>query len=1291
MKRYAHSSLWFLYWVLAFFIAFIAVALLALKVLIQDAGHYRQDIERFLSSQLSAEVHLVDLQGDWDGWQPVVSLTGLSVDAIEQQPGLSFAVMDAVIQLDPAASVKAFAPIFSKLDISGTTLRYDLSETPEDDSSIVTVADEKSDSRSGLLAFLLNQSAINLNDTRIVVKPRHGQEVSVSPIQLSFSHDDVLKQLKIDADLLAGKKQASIKFVAEVEGNTSDNPVDFYLKIEGLNQAQLNPWLNLANIKIDSLNAEQEVWGQSYRGRLSYLTGRTSITDFKYQDYALEQFTVQTALIRRDRGYQLQVTDFVLDAAESEISIPKISMDFERDKGDFLPRRIMLDRIDLGFTADWLLQQPSLPSVASTVLSELSPVGIVENLLISWPLGSELSEAELAADLVNVGINAWDDIPAIKGINGLVVADRSGGNIHLKSHDFSMQYPTLFDYRWDYHDAKGVVGWRLEDDGVVVASQLLNLSNDDLNAAGRFSIYLPFANDDQPLLNLQIGLQNTNGLQAKFYTPPKEVGVNTYNWLVKAIKKGHVNRAGFVLNGVTRSRLPNYQLPVVQMFFDVNDASFEYQSGWPQVNDANAFVYFRNGELIVEAQGGEVYDSPVEFSWVHLPQSANKIFVAGSVKGPTHDLQRLLTQSDLKDAVGDGLDGWEMNGKAVTLVDLAIPLLGEEEPNVKVETALSNAGFRADKEKINFTDITGIINFNSQLGLSASKLTARLFDRSVTASISTKNEKTQISLNSHISTNTLREWLGLDLLAIFKGELPYSARLDMCPGKSCNQLVIQSDLKGVTVSAPAPFAKAKSALMPLTVISDLGVTYSDERTVVRINLADQLRGVMVNSGDTIERARFSLGGTKPSIPVEKGVWVDGRLTSVDYAELETFLTTAGLLGSEKEGGSTGGVTESKLRQIDLFLNEFSVEGKVLSNLSLTLAPAPLGWIINADSSELSGRLWLPEDTSKPYKVDLQHLNLRPGKEEANVGGERETEMSGIDIDPSSLPSVDFKIANLSLGQHPLGRWSFKLRPTKKGAKVSHIKANMDGAEILGELRWENGANSISDLTLKLKGDDFTNVLKSWKLDDAIESKKLDSYLQLSWDGAPWAFELGNSNGELQFTAEEGRILDVGKSGNILRVFGILNLQTLARRLRLDFSDLVKTGVAFDQMKASYTIKEGIAYTSSPFVMTGPSANIAMQGQIDLVEETVEKDIEVAIPVTGNIPLVSVLLGAPQVAGAVFLFDKIIGDPLANFTTVQYHVSGDWSDPLITIDIGKLPGETTPERSSPSILMDDANG
>ena len=77
--------------------------------------------------------------------------------------------------------------------------------------------------------------------------------------------------------------------------------------------------------------------------------------------------------------------------------------------------------------------------------------------------------------------------------------------------------------------------------------------------------------------------------------------------------------------------------------------------------------------------------------------------------------------------------------------------------------------------------------------------------------------------------------------------------------------------------------------------------------------------------------------------------------------------------------------------------------------------------------------------------------------------------------------------------------------------------------------------------------------------------------------------------------------------------------------------------------------------------------MTLNGSIDLENETVEKSMEVSLPVTANLPVVGVLLGAaPQVAGAVFLIDKLIGDQLQQFTTIRYRVSGGWDDPQITI-------------------------
>ncbi|WP_415888938.1 YhdP family protein [Neptuniibacter sp. SY11_33] len=1274
MKRHAHSIFWFLYWGLAAFAAIVALLLFYIKIVVEDVDQYRLDIQQSLSEQLSAQVHIASIEGAWRGWQPVISLRGVSVDQIEAEKGASFGLLEGVIALDIGASLRAFTPVFSQFDLQGLTLKYDQtlaskdSATPAQETSSSETKTERGSNPHGssdLLSFLLMQRAINIENTRIVVIPKSGDEIIVEPIQLHLQHDGVLHQLKVDADLVTASGKADLKFVAEVEGDPAEKAANFYLKLSGLDQQLLNPWLQLMDVQLDGLQAEQEIWGQSYKGKLAYLTGKTSIENFSYQDYVFEQFTVQSALVRRDHSFQVQITDLIIGAAEEQFTLPRMSLDIVRNGIEIKPKKLMIDRIDLQRLSDLVIKQPFMPKSALEVVNTLSAEGVVENLLVSWSKDAELSEFKLLADLSNVGIDAWDDVPELKGINGLLKADIAGGEIHLQSDDFIMQYPTLFDYRWQYQHADGVIGWRFEDKGVVVASQLLNLKNEGVSASGRFSIYLPFSRDEQPLLNLQIGMKNSDGLHAKYYIPPKEVGVKTYDWLVAAIKRGHINQAGFVLNGVTRSRLDDYQLPSVQMFFNLSEASFEYQPGWPAVNKADSFVFFRNGELTAEAKGGKIYDSDIDFAWVHLPVSTDKLLLTGSVNGSTKDIERLLAESPLRKEVGEELAAWEMEGKTATRIEIDLPLRGNKTPRVDVNSSIVKGRFHSKHDGIDFSNINGSVRYSSSNGLSSNKLNAQLFEQPITAAIRTQKRKTAIDIRGVVKADYIRKWLDLDLLRVAQGELAYSARLDMCPGKSCNQLVIKSDLKGIALSAPSPLAKTAAQSTQLTIISDLGRQFKDDRSVVRFNLGNQLRGVMLNSNKKVSSGRFTLGGEKPTLPMAKGIWVNGRVAMLDYDQLEQFFKTAGFSESS-EGKSVSTQSDHLLKEVDLKIDQFSFEDVVLDDLKVILAPDVGGWMLTANSPQVGGKLWMPEDSSLPYKVKLGHLRIEKD--------ESDSEQSGVAItppvDPAVLPKLDFSVENFELNKLPLGSWRFILRPTSSGAVVKDISGNMHGSSVRGELRWDKNGKELSDLTVKLDSQDFGKVLDAWGISDTLETKSLNAYLQLSWSGAPWKFEVGKSNGEMQFTAKNGRLLDVGNSGNILRIFGILNLQSLGRRLRLDFTDLVKTGVAFDEMKADYSIKNGIAHTSTPFMMTGPSANMAMTGSLNLMNETVNKEIEVALPVTDNIPLVSVLLGAPQVAGAVFLFDKLIGDPLAKFTTVKYRMNGDWGNPEIDIDLNQ---------------------
>jgi uncharacterized protein YhdP len=201
------------------------------------------------------------------------------------------------------------------------------------------------------------------------------------------------------------------------------------------------------------------------------------------------------------------------------------------------------------------------------------------------------------------------------------------------------------------------------------------------------------------------------------------------------------------------------------------------------------------------------------------------------------------------------------------------------------------------------------------------------------------------------------------------------------------------------------------------------------------------------------------------------------------------------------------------------------------------------------------------------------------------------------------------------------------------------------------------------------GDDIGALLERWHYGRVLETSQVESLLQLNWKGAPWDVKLDRLNGELQFSTREGRLIETAESTNLLRVFGILNFNSLARRLRLDFSDLLKKGVSFDRLDGHYRLQQGVAATVEPLVMAGPSANMSIQGQVNLAEGTLDKEVEVALPISSNVPLAAVLLGAPQVAGAVFVIDKLIGDRLERFSTLRYRLSGSWENPELELLTG----------------------
>jgi uncharacterized protein YhdP len=152
---------------------------------------------------------------------------------------------------------------------------------------------------------------------------------------------------------------------------------------------------------------------------------------------------------------------------------------------------------------------------------------------------------------------------------------------------------------------------------------------------------------------------------------------------------------------------------------------------------------------------------------------------------------------------------------------------------------------------------------------------------------------------------------------------------------------------------------------------------------------------------------------------------------------------------------------------------------------------------------------------------------------------------------------------------------------------------------------------------------------------------------------------------------KGRLVEV-QPGAAGRIFGLLSVATIPKRLSLDFTDLFGKGFGFNQINGSFGIDKGIAHTED-LAMKGDSATIDVVGTADLVEKTYDQVIKITPNVSSTLPVAGAVAGGPiglGVGTAILIFDKLAGTlfdkEIVNLISYSYKLTGSWDDPQLNI-------------------------
>jgi uncharacterized protein YhdP len=199
-----------------------------------------------------------------------------------------------------------------------------------------------------------------------------------------------------------------------------------------------------------------------------------------------------------------------------------------------------------------------------------------------------------------------------------------------------------------------------------------------------------------------------------------------------------------------------------------------------------------------------------------------------------------------------------------------------------------------------------------------------------------------------------------------------------------------------------------------------------------------------------------------------------------------------------------------------------------------------------------------------------------------------------------------------------------------------------------------------DFQLDIK--DSGDLLARYGMKNVIRKGKGKIQGQVGWLGSPITVDYPSMTGSFNVAIDDGQFLKT--EPNIGKLLGVLSLQSLPRRLMLDFRDVFSEGFTFDFVRGDVNISKGQARTNN-LQMKGPNAVVLMEGSADIAKETQAIKV-VVIPELNAAGAALVYTAVNPVVGIYSLLAQwLLLKPLVQANTHEFFIDGTWVEPRVT--------------------------
>ena len=893
-----------------------------------------------------------------------------------------------------------------------------------------------------------------------------------------------------------------------------------------------------------------------------------------------------------------------------------------------------------------------LPERHRRWLEAVEPSGRIARLAAGW----RDREWRLETRLVDVGLAPSGHAPGIDGVDLAVEADSDGGRVSASLADSRLRWPSVLREPMALTTAAAELAWRRRP-GDTIDVELKALDWAGPLMAGQLRGGLRFGGGREPRIRAQARLDRGDAVALLGRLTPQARAEASLDWVAGALDRATLTGATLRLDGPLSALSFDDPAGTAELRMAFREGRLNYAGDWPRLEGLGGHFSLSRAGLRLVIERGSIAGIALDGGGARIPDlNQPELSVTARAHTSAADWRGLLARTPLP--VPGVLDHVSLQGAAGLALELGFSLDETGPPSVSGRVDLNGVSIHQPASGYRVEAVDGSVSFDER-GLRWQKVTGNWRGRRVTSRGWTEGQGDQTRIRTITRvTASVSELLAPEMPL----DLPVTGRsewlLDLSlPGFAVAEgrwrAELSSDLAGLGVSLPAPLGKAASEARGLSLTASGA---ADGLGPARLRYGNGLDVVAGFDEGRVARIGVSLGGETADLPDERGIRVDGVLASLDVRKLRGYAALA------VKGAPTKGPSLPPLTQLDLRVGVVKAGRYAVRDINVGAEPVEGGWRLRFKGPNAQGRAQLGEGGDVDVEMERLAVERLPGAPESSVSPPA-----------PGVPSLAIRIADLRLDARKLGQFRLRVNGGDgQGLALDELVLDNSSMLLRATGDWQAEADR-SNLDVTLETVDAGMVLERFGAARTMAGGAGRLSAELAWDGHLLSPAAESLDGKLDLTLRDGNLPTLEPGAG--RVFGLLSLSLVPRRLMLDFAPITGEGLPFDRIRAAFTIEDGVA-RPDPCYLAGPVARIRVQGSVDLAKRVYDQRITVTPRVSSTLPLVGGLAAGPPAALLLWLGQDVVADGVAPFTSLEYRLTGPWADPLLERAGGGVLGPAT---------------